>query len=461
MNTTENNIILDTDSYKFTHVRQYRRGTEKIYSYFESRVGARFKETVFFGLQIILKKYLEGQVVTQEKIDEAQAFVDAHLGPGIFNREGWQYILEKHGGRLPVRIKAVPEGTVVPVDNVMMTVENTDPQCFWLTNYLETLLVQVWYPSTVATLSRDNKKTILKYLRETGDPALIDFKCHDFGFRGVSSKETAGIGGCAHLVNFLGTDTAAGICYARDFYGEPMAGFSIPASEHSTITSWPTEVEAFENMLDIYPSEATIACVSDSYDIEKACRQLWGTRLREKVLARRGTLVVRPDSGEPTEMVPKVLKWLAEMFGAEKNDKGYLVLNPRVRVIQGDGVTNDSIGRIYEAVKKAGFSADNLAVGSGGGLLQKVDRDTQRFAFKCSSTTVGGQDFDVFKSPASDMTKASKRGRLQLTMDEDGRLYTCRESEAKVPLLHTVFEDGKIVHADEFKTIRIRAAQGL
>jgi len=211
---------------------QYPPGTEVVYSYFESR-GGKFQEITFFGLQYIIKRWLLGQVVTKEKIDEAAEVYEAHMGPGLFNYDGWMYILEKHGGRLPLRIKAVPEGTTVPYKNVLFTVENTDPKCYWLTNYIETLMVQVWYPTTVCTNSRAQKGIIAKYLDDTADNLDgLPFKLHDFGFRGSSSVESAAIGGAAHLVNFQGTDTIASLIMARDYYGCKMAGFSIPAAEH-------------------------------------------------------------------------------------------------------------------------------------------------------------------------------------------------------------------------------------
>lgn len=455
------NIITLTDSYKFSHAAQYPKGTNKVYSYFESRVGAKFPETVFFGLQYFLKEYLEGVVVTKEGIDQAQALVDAHIGPGLFNRAGWEHILEKHGGHLPVRIKAVPEGTVVPTSNVLMTVENTDPACFWLTNYLETLLVQVWYSCTVASQSRMMKRVILNYLEETGDPSLIDFKLHDFGFRGVSSVESAGLGGAAHLVNFKGTDTVAGLELVRDYYGGGIAGFSIPASEHSTITSWGEEgeVDAMRNMLETYP-KGLVACVSDSWDIEKAARDIWGRALKDAVLAREGTLVVRPDSGDPIAVVPTVLQILFDKFGGEINKKGYKVLNPKVRMIQGDGIDFESMPDILEAVKNAGFSADNLAFGSGGGLLQKLNRDTQRFAFKCAQIEIGGKARDVFKRPATDPTKNSKKGRLKLVTDEYDNLLTVPDNlpnKGCADLLQTVFENGTVLRTQEFDDVRARA----
>ena len=211
-----NNLLLKTDSYKMTHWKQYPMGTEAVYSYFEARPGARFDNTVFFGLQYIIKTHLEGVVVTMEDIDEAEAFALQHFGTtDHFNREGWEYIVNEHGGMLPIRIKAVPEGSIIPVDNVMMTVENTDANCWWLTNYIETLLTHVWYGSTVATLSWTTKNVIREYLEATADTLdSLPFMLHDFGFRGVSSVESAAVGGAAHLINFMGTDTIAGFCHA-------------------------------------------------------------------------------------------------------------------------------------------------------------------------------------------------------------------------------------------------------
>ncbi|KAH8046764.1 nicotinamide phosphoribosyltransferase [Aureococcus anophagefferens] len=293
-----------------------------------------------------------------------------------------------------------------------MTVENTDPACFWLTNFVETLLVQVWYPMTVATHSREQKKVVAKYLDVTGDVAGLGFKLHDFGFRGVSSVETAGVGSCAHLVNFLGTDTVAGLVVAKDYYGaESAAGFSIPASEHSTITSWgeSQEVDAMRNMLEVYPA-GLVACVSDSYDIFKACGDLWGTQLKDAVLARDGCLVVRPDSGDPPSTAMRVLAILGDKFGKEKNDKGYWVLDSHVRVIWGDGIDYEMICAVLSTLADAGWSADNIGFGSGGGLLQKLNRDTQKCAFKCSSIVVDGAARDVFKDPVTDKGKASKKG---------------------------------------------------
>lgn len=452
-------ILLRTDSYKPSHWLQYPPQTETVYSYLESR-GGRWPTTVFFGLQYYLRQYLQGKVVTREAIDEADHFFAHHFGrKDIFNRQGWLYILHAHGGRLPVSIKAVPEGTPVENHNVLMTIQNTDPHCPWLTSYLETLLVQTWYGSTVCTQSREMKRVLLHSLAETGDPSLIDFKLHDFGYRGSTSVESAGIGGAAHLVNFKGSDTIEGILVARDYYTEPMAGFSIPAAEHSTITAWGHGHEglAFANMLDQFPT-GLVAVVSDSYDIHHAVSKLWGVDLKDRVLSRQGTLVVRPDSGDPPVVVVEVLRGLAEAFGAKVNAKGYKVLDPHVRVIQGDKIDHGMLEAILDAMKADGWSADNIAFGSGGGLLQNVNRDTQKIAMKCSAIEVAGQWYPVSKAPATDPGKNSKPGRLRLVKTPTGYITETIGDTPGPDALVEVFRDGQILKFWHFADVRGRAA---
>ena len=456
------NRILTSDSYKVSHHKQYPPGTEYLYSYWESR-GGLHPETVFFGLQYLLQSYF-ATPITRAEIDYAEKRIEQHLGPGLFNRPGWDHILNKHGGYLPLRIKAVPEGTVVPVSNVMMTVENTDPVVPWLTNYKETLLCQLWYPTTVATISREIKKDINQFLVETGDPAGLPFKLHDFGFRGVSSVESAGIGGAAHLVNFMGTDTMQALEVAYNHYDEPMAGFSIPAAEHSTLTSWgrENEYEAFRNMVEQFgghggDGSGLYAVVSDSFDIIKAC-EAWGGELLQVVRDAPNMLVVRPDSGVPRVIVRQVIETLDKGFGHTVNDKGYKVLNG-VRVIQGDGVNPEEIHAILEVLKVLGWSADNIAFGMGGALLQGMNRDTQRFAFKASQIRGTYGERDVFKQPVTDTGKNSKRGRLRL-VDLDGHICTIAEHEGsdEDDLLQTVYEDGVILNHTTFAEVRERAA---
>src|SRR5579859_2938578 len=459
-NFLSRNLVLQTDSYKFTHWKQYPPGTEYVYSYLESR-GGMFHQTLFFGLQYYLLNYLRGVVVNEADVREARDFVDGHLGPGLFNLDGWMHVARDLGGRLPVEIKAAPEGSTVDVQNVLMTIENTDPRCYWLTNYLETLLLKVWYPITVATLSQNIRKVILSALERSGDPALIDFKLHDFGYRGVSSEETAGIGAAAHLINFKGTDTVAGIRVLQQFYqSSEMEGFSIPAAEHSTITAWgrENEVRAYENMLTQFPA-GLVAVVSDSYNVYEACEKLWGGVLHEKVLERPGTLVVRPDSGKPREVVLKVLEILGVKFGSETNAKGYRVLNPKVRVIQGDGVNYWTIQDTLTAMNRAGWSADNITFGMGGALLQQLNRDTQQFAFKTSNVTVDGEDRDVFKDPVEGHDKASKRGRLALHFKDGGwsTVRSRRGVEDPEDRLKTVFRYGEVLVEQSVAEVRRRS----
>lgn len=466
------NLILLADAYKYSHHKLYVPGTSYIYSYLESR-GGMFGETVFYGLQYLLKAYLEGPVITAEKIREAGALLEEVFGrKDVYDPSRFTYILEKHGGLLPVRIRAVAEGTVVPVKNVLMTIENTDPACYWLTNFLETLLMQVWYPSTVATLSREIKKVVKRYYDATASAASfagIDFVLNDFGFRGASSVESAGLGGSAHLVNFSGSDTLAASTFAKKYYHATRApGLSIPATEHSIVTLLGEKGEAdiFKQVLDTFPT-GTVACVSDSYNIFRACEEYWGTLLKDQVLARNGTLVIRPDSGDPVNTLLRVFDILMNKFGHSVNEKGYKVLPPQVRVIQGDGISYQSIPGIYEALKQAGISAENLVLGMGGALLQRVNRDTQEFALKCSYAEINGRGTDVQKSPVElDATgqlrtsfKKSKAGKLKLVKTAGGyETLPAREDPARPDLLQTVFENGKLLLDQRFETIKNNAA---
>jgi nicotinamide phosphoribosyltransferase len=459
------NIILNTDSYKVSMLKQYPAGTTNVYSYIESR-GGRYDRTVMFGLQAFIKEYLL-EPITQADIDIADEILTAHGEP--FPRAMWQHILDKHNGYLPVVIRAVPEGSVVPVSNVLATIENTDPECFALTTWLETALLRaVWYGTTVATQSYTIKQVILDYLEKTGDPSLIDFKLHDFGARGVSSLESAGIGGAAHLVNFMGSDTITGVLYAREFYNAGIAGFSIPAAEHSTITSWGRdgEVDAYRNMLTNFAKPgAILAVVSDSYDVFNAASKLWGEELRDEVIASGAVVVIRPDSGDPVTVNKELVQILDSKFGSTVNSKGFKVLN-NVRLIQGDGINELTVRSILGAFMALGYSADNIAFGMGGALLQQLDRDTQRFAMKCSSAEINGKWVDVQKDPITDSGKKSKAGRVTLWTNSGGEFasgvtaptgWTDKGIGGWTPALVEVYRDGKLVSEIDFATVRANA----
>lgn len=452
------NIILMIDSYKATHAKAYVKGLQTIYSYLEAR-GGKYKEVVFFGLQYYLKRYLAGVQVTAEKIDEAEKFWTEHFGrTDAFNRKGWEYILTVHSGKLPLKIKAVAEGTLVPTGNVLMTIENTDSNCYWLTNYVETMLMRVWYPITQATRSLSIRRDISSFLELSGTPDTISFKCHDFGYRGTTSEEHAMIGAASNLLSFMGTDTVAGIRMLQEYYGAGMCGFSIPATEHSIMCSFGREheVDACENFLDSYPT-GIIACVSDTYNIFECCSDIWGGVLKNKVMGRDGTLVVRPDSGDFLEVVPQVLEILGEKFGYTINEKGYKVLDPHIRVIHGDGMNPSTIKELYKHITDLKWSADNLTVGSGGGLLMKdIDRDTCKFAIKASAAEINDVWVPLQKDPVTDQGKKSKKGRLKLV--NKGEFTTLSEFDAGYELakdeLKMVFLNGELIKEYTLDTVK-------
>lgn len=471
MNT---NLIIDTDSYKTSHWLQYPPGATNLFNYLESRGGV-YPKTVFFGLQYLLEEYLTNPV-TMRDVMKADEFFTAHGVP--FNREGWVGIVNEHDGYIPLRIKALPEGTVVPTGVPLLTCEATDPKYFWVVGWFETMIVRLWYPITVATVSWHLKQLIKKYLEETADDLSgLPFKLHDFGSRGVSSRESAAIGGAAHLVNFMGSDTVVGVALANEVYGEHvnpdlgfapdfMAGFSIPAAEHSTITSWgrDNEAVAYANMIKQFSKPGSIyAVVSDSYDIDNAVEHIWGEQLKQQVIDGGGTLVVRPDSGDPVFMVNTILHTLDRKFGSTVNSKGYKLLKG-VRVIQGDGLNPYTIEMILKSVKMAGFSTDNVAFGMGGGLLQSVNRDTQKFAYKCSAIEIKYVDTmdsegrmitrwqDVFKDPVSDPGKKSKAGKLG-SKQIDGQWVVCKDEDPD-NALELVFCNGNIHRIQTFTEIR-------
>jgi nicotinamide phosphoribosyltransferase len=465
------NPILDTDSYKASHWLQYPADVTSMYSYFESR-GGRYRDTVFFGLQYYLARYLS-QPVTRAHVDEAAAFFEAHGEP--FNRAGWEHLVAAHGGRFPVRIRAVPEGTVVPTGNVLFDIELTapDPKIFWVVSWLETMLVRVWYPTTVASRSHYCKRVILESLVQSADDPMaeVGFKLHDFGSRGVSSRESARIGGAAHLVSFLGSDTVEGVRAANLYYGtkEGMAGYSLPAAEHSTITMWgrENETDAYRNFVQKYLVERQLppgtpkiaACVSDSFDLFRVLEDVWCDELLETVRTSGGKLVVRPDSGDPPTVIVKCLQIMERKVGMRTNSKGYKVLPPYLGLIQGDGINDESIGTILHAVKQHGYSASNLSFGMGGGLLQQLDRDTQKFAFKCAAALRGGEWMDVSKDPVTDKGKRSKKGHLSLV--HEGGVFSTVRAPRKDDLLVPVYQDGRILRSYTLDEVRAEAARGL
>ena len=448
------NIALLTDAYKETHYRLIPPDTRYMWSYLESR-GVSDKgvtpETMMFGTQILLKSYLEGIVLEEEDLKPAAEFCKRLFGGfDYFNHDAWKKMYDKHGGKLPIEIRAVPEGTVVPCHNVIMSVVNTDPEFPFIVNFLETILLMMsWYPITVATGSFSIKRLVNKWARITGGTENNPYQLNDFGFRGVSSVESAGIGGAAHLVNFDGTDTLRGIQYQEFYYDytAPLYGNSVPASEHSATIVWgeENELEAYRHFMTQYP-EGLISIVSDSYDLREAIR-MFGTELKDLVVNRKGRLVVRPDSGWPPTVIVQTLKDLEKYFGTEINSLGYKTLPPYVGIIYGDFIRYGMIDDICAAAAEAGYSTDNFVFGMGGALLQQVNRDTYKFAFKTSAVDRAGTWHNVAKHPAQDMGKKSKAGRLQLVKDENGKFVTqvYNPLHEDKDILETVFRNGEIL----------------
>lgn len=466
----EDNIPLATDSYKQTHHVMYPPGTEVVYSYLEAREGAEHPTTTFFGLQYILMRHLNGCIVDSHMVDVAEKVCQAHFSADLFKRSRWDHIVDVHNGKLPLRIRAVAEGSVVPVGNVLMTVENTCPECFWLTNAMETLLTHVWYPTTVATLSRAVIADILDRLERTAESldALL-FMLHDFGMRGATSLTSAGIGGMAHLVNSRGTDTMPGMLMAMDYYDANLEdlAFSVPATEHSVMTAEGRDGEftIVNRLLDEFPS-GILSVVADSYNIYDFVEALCSQNARDRVKARDGVFVVRPDSKTsqhptPGPLVVALLERLWEGYGGETNSKGFRVLDSHVRLLWGDGLEPHEIVKILDCVMLHKFSVENLVLGMGGGLLQKVNRDTERFAFKSSAQCREGVWHDIQKQPL-DITKMSKKGRLKLIgmnhADGTPDYMTVDERMPGTDLLRTVFEDGEMVETTTFDEVRERAS---
>jgi nicotinamide phosphoribosyltransferase len=464
------NNINDTDSYKFSHFLLYPDDMEYMESYLESR-GGEFDECTLFGLQYIIHKYLSVPI-TQKMIDEEEADSAAHGEP--FNRAGWLHILKKYNGVMPIIIRAIPEGLVVPIKNAIMVVRSVrDPMCAWITNWLETKLSRVWYPSTVAIASREIKKVWKYYLDLSSDDTIaeIGFKHHDFGSRGVACEEQAMLGGAAHLLSFFGSDTIAGVKMANHYYDEKMSGFSIPATEHSTMTIFGEDRE--EETVIRWINKTLIerqlppgvpklsACVGDSWDIFRFTKMICKSRIRELIKNSGGTLVERPDSGNPVETLLKIFSIFEEELPAGEiivNSKGYKVLPSYFRLIWGDGINRRSMKIILKAITDARWSASNLAFGSGGGLLMDFNRDTQKFAFKCSAAIIGGKMVKVSKNPITDVGKRSKEGKLDLINTNGYETIALSDGLDHHPnsVLVKYFDCGKITYHTTFAECRKR-----
>lgn len=441
------NFLLQADGYKYSHVALYPHNITNNFAYYEARGGV-FDKIPFFGMQYYLKKYLCGKVADKDKLDEAEDILNRYFQNEYFPRDEWQYIIDEYDGHLPITIMSVPEGTILDPKEVMFTVDSKDDKCAWLTSNVETLISKIWYPTAVSAQSYFIKRSIRKFLLETGGE-MLDLRCHDFGYRGVSSEETAAIGGAAHLLHFNGTDTIAGIKMIIDYYNG-FAGTSIPATEHSVATMWgkDREDDYFVHCLDTYPTGG-VSVVIDSYNpyvfvSDVVCKY------KDKILSRDGFVCLRPDTGDPRETLIRILSILEKTFPITLNKEGYKCLPPQLSILQGDGVSKDTIPLILETIKSHGWSAGNIVFGSGGALLQKLSRDDIYAAYKTSSAVMDGVVTDIQKLPFADMSKASKPGRLGL----NDNLKTVTEAENT--MLKKVFDMGELLIDDTFADIKGR-----
>jgi nicotinamide phosphoribosyltransferase len=472
-------VVGDTDSYKLSHIPQYIKGADKMISYFESRGGKRDR-VMNFGMQMLVKEYLF-QRLTRSQVYNMIEWATEHMSGNMVKdlEISLLRVVNELDGKLPIRIRNAPEGLMIPIKNVLFTIETTIPGTEWFSvvSYFETKLVRVWAAMTVGTTSWYVREAVLEALEKSSDDpaAEINFKFHDFGSRGVPDMTTAAFNGAAHLVSSMGTDTVVAVQALEFAYNIRMAGYSIPASEHSTTTTHGPdgEIQLITQMFDAYAKPGAIfATVADSYDIMNFIRN-YTPLFKERLIESGATWVIRPDSGDPIKMPVQCVIELEKVFGTTTNKKGYKVLN-HVRVIQGDGIVPEQVTEILNALMDLGYSASNMAFGMGGGLLQKVNRDTHKFALKCSAVRVNGEWIDVYKDPSvydedwnvieEESFKSSKAGLLELVYNAALDEYrTVREEELYElgsdwkPMLETVYEDGYLVRDMTFDEVRQNA----
>ena len=457
------NILLLTDVYKLGHMNQYNPDVVNIYSYLEARKPNI--DTVFFGLQYLLKEYLENYVVTHEDVNEVIKYRNMILGSTPKEIED-KYRALADLGYLPIKIKAIKEGSIINSKNLLLSITNTVDGFHWLVGYLESFLLKLWNTNTVASCSLKYRRLVESYAETTCDnKEHIPFQVHDFGYRGVSSEETAAMSGAAHLLAFLGSDTIPAVKLLDKYYGSNnIIGCSVPASEHSVMCSFgkENELNAFKHMLDTHPL-GIVSIVSDTYDYYNVLTSFL-PEFKDKILSRNGKVVIRPDSclktqvelicGDPngtTEAERKgSLQLLWEVFGGTINNKGYKVLNDKIGLIYGDGFFYERFVDVLSEMTKKGWATSNLTIGVGGILLQNHSRDEQGYALKATKATLkNGKKISLFKEPKTDTSKKSLKGYLALQKYDNGKYYTLNDVDENIErdenLLDTVFENGKLL----------------
>lgn len=461
-------ILLRLDSYKFSHPYAYPENIIGMSSYGEARV-ERSTKIVAFNMQYLLSRYFQDPI-TMADIDIAEAFALKHFGRKLFRRATWERIVKEFGGLLPITIRAVPEGTVLGGGLPIYSVTAFGRDFFWLSSGVETILQRgIWYGSTVASMDYAIKKDIKQRYEQAGAESPVEFALHDFGGRGVTCAEQAEIGGAAHLVNFMGSDTVEGILSMNHYYDCEMAAFSVYATEHSVECSFgrspEQELEYLRHQLHQAPPGSIISIVIDGYDVYRAAEQLCTSPLKEEIIASGVKVVFRPDSGDMMETVPRILKLQEAAYGHTITKNGYKKIN-YVGIIQGDGVDHLAIRSLLGKLMANGYSPDNVIFGSGGALLQKVNRDTFKFAQKASAVLFEGDDkwTGIAKDPITDPGKKSKEGVLTLVRSKmTGELMAARLDQGPLDeswedLHKLVYHNGQLYNETTLAEIRARAA---
>lgn len=462
------NPLTAIDFYKADHRRQYPEGTTKVYSNFTARSNNRSNceadKVVFFGLQYFIKSFLIESWNTQffqrnktEVVNEYKRIMDLSLGKDSIPTDHIEALHDL--GYLPIEIKALDEGTLVPIKTPMITITNTDPKFFWLVNYLETIMsCYLWKACTSATTAYQFKKLLTKYAKETGgEEFFTNFQGHDFSFRGMSSYEDAMISGAAHLLSFWGTDTVAAIDFLEEYYyanKNEMVGCSVPATEHSVMCMGgnETEFETFDRLLDLYPS-GIVSIVSDTWDFFNVLNIIL-PKLKDKIMARNGKVVIRPDSGDPQDIICKSLPILWDLFGGVINNDGYMELDSHIGLIYGDSISYHRAKSILAAMKDLGFASTNVVFGIGSYTYQYVTRDTYGFAVKSTYGEIDGKPRIIFKSPATDSgEKKSAKGLIKVNEDLTF-IDNCSIDEEKEGALKTRFINSKIFNETDLFKVR-------
>ena len=496
------NAMLMTDGYKLDHRRQYPKGTEYVYSNWTPRSNEYFPQAkdgaVVFGIQYFIKKYLidyfnnEFFGVSEDKaVKTFKRRVDTFLGE---NEVGVEHIRALHRlGYLPIRIKALPEGSICPIRVPMLTIVNTHPDFFWITNFLETLMsCELWLPMTSATTARVYRKELERHAAKTGFSKDIElgFLCHDFSMRGMAGLDASMTSGMGHLTSFVGSETIPAIDALEKYYNanadNEIIAMTVPATEHSVMCAGGLEDEfgTFKRLItEVYP-KGFVSIVSDTWDLWKVVTD-YLPKLKYEILSRDGRLVVRPDSGDPVEIicgykaeereeltfeenaspnVRGVYEILWDTFGGTINEYGYKVLDPHIGIIYGDSITIERQREIYRRLEEKGFAATNLVLGIGSYTYQYRTRDSLGFAMKATWCQINGEAKEIFKQPKTDSgMKNSLKGLIQVLKDDKGVYYAndcVSKAEEDVSCLTTVFLDGKLTKEFSLNEIRERLKNG-